>query len=480
MSLRNTIAAALCFALTACADFFGIAPHARRLDTQSLNPGTALQTQTDATWPAESWWQDYGDPQLSALVNDAVAGNPSLRIARARVQQAQGLAAMARAATLPQVEGDARFTRTYLTKEEFSPAVSGSYSYWENSILLQASYDLDLWGKNRSALEGALDSVRASEVEVRASQLALATAVVEAYVQLSAQYALRDVAQANLERQRQVLDIARRRYQAGLGTQLEVNEASTVLPETQAQIERIDESIALQRNQLAALAGKGPGDGEKISRTALKLDRPAHLPVALPAGLVGHRPDIVAWRWRVEAAASNIEVAKARFYPDVDIAALAGTVSLNFSKLLTGDAGAGGFGPAISLPIFEGGKLRGNLRAQSAGYDIAVESYNNAVIGALRQVADQVVSLRSIATQLECTEVALASAQIAYNQAELGYRGGLTDYLIVLNTQAELLAQQRNRAQLVARHLETYAALMEALGGGFNENPETRTRATAR
>jgi len=474
MNLRHAttaaITAVLGFALAGCASLGGIGPHAQRLDAQTLDAGSALRAASaDAAWPDASWWQAYGDAQLNLLVRDALAGNPNLRIAQARVDQAQGYAAIARAGTLPQLEGDAGFTRIYYTHEELTPSFTQANTFWDNSMLLKASYDLDLWGKNHNAAEAALDTVHAAEVEVRAARLALTTAVVQGYVQLSAQYALRDVAQANLERQRKILDIARRRYKAGLGSQLEVNQAATVLPESQAQIEHIDETITLQRNQLAALAGKGPGDGEKIARPALTLDHMARIPASLPAGLIGHRPDIVAQRWRVAAAAKDIKVAQARFYPDIDLVAFGGLETLSFSQLFTNSALGGGFGPAISLPIFEGGKLRGNLRAQSAGYDIAVESYNNALIGALREVADQIVSLRSLAKQLERTDAALASARTANNQAEQGYRAGLTDYLSVLNTQAELLVQQRNRAQIVARQLETYAALMKALGGGFEE-----------
>lgn len=478
MNLRHATTAALSLALAACADWGSIGPHAQRLDAGTLDGGSALRAAAaDAAWPDTLWWQAYADPQLNLLVRDALAGNPGLRIAQARVDQAQGLAAVARGDTLPHVEGGAELDRTYYTHDELTPSFTQSHTFWNNTVLVKASYDLDLWGKDRSAAEAALDSVHASEVEVRAAQLALATAVVQGYMQLSAQYALRDVAQANLERQRKILDIAKRRYKAGLGTQLEVNQATTVLPESEAQIERIDETIALQRNQLAALAGKGPGDGERIARPGLSLEHTARIPAALPAGLVGHRPDIVAQRWRVEAAGKGIEVAKARFYPDIDLVASGGLATLSFSQMFTGSAATGGFGPAISLPIFEGGKLRGNLRAQSAAYDVAVESYNNAVIGAVREVADQVVSLRSLDKQLERTDAALASARTANDQAEQGFRAGLTDYLSVLNTQAELLVQQRNRAQIVARQLETHAALMQALGGGYSEPATTQAQA---
>jgi NodT family efflux transporter outer membrane factor (OMF) lipoprotein len=478
MNMRRVLIALLAGSLAACADLAGIAPHSQALDPQSLDPGAALRARADAAWPAEAWWQAYGDPQLDSLVAQAIAGNPGLRSARARVEQATGLAAVARAGTLPRVDGASSLTRTYQTHAAFPVDIPEAYTYWENTALVKISYDLDLWGKDSAAREGALDSLHAAEVEARAAQLALASAVTQAYVQLAAQYLLRDVAEANLKRQQKVLDIARRRYKAGLGTQLEITQASTVLPESEAQVERIDESAGLLRNQLAALLGKGPGDGERIARPALKLEQGIALPANLPAGLLGHRPDIVAQRWRVEAAGKQITVAKAGFYPDVNLVAAGGVASFGFTRMFTGDNATGEFGPAISLPIFEGGRLRGNLRAQSAAYDVAVESYNSAVVNAFHEVADQVTSLRSLDRQLERTDAALASAQTAENQAEQGFRAGLTDYLSVLNTQAELLVQQRNRAQIVARQLEAHAALMKALGGGYSEPARAEKRAS--
>lgn len=469
MKSQPALIAAFSLVLSACASFSGIKTKAQLVDAQQLNAGAALQARADAGWPDQAWWQAYGDPQLDTLVTQALAGNPGLRAAEARVEAVRGLADIARGGTLPEVGLETDLTRTYETHQAYPLDLKNAYTYWENEGLIKVSYDLDLWGKNRNTLESALDQVHAAEVEHQAARLSLAAAVTQAYVQLAAQYLLRDVAVANLQRQQQALDIARRRYKAGIGTQLEVNEAATVLPDSQAQIERIDESIGLLHNQLAALAGEGPGDGERITRPVLRLDQPLRLPAALPAGLLGHRPDIVALRWQVQAASRDIEVAKARFYPDVNLVAAGGVASFGFTRMLTGQSATGEFGPAISLPIFEGGRLRGNLQAHSAAYDAAVEAYNGAVIGALREVADQVVSLQSLDRQLERTDAAIASARTADDQAELGFRHGLTDYLNVLNTQAELLAEQRNRAQIVARQLDSYAALMKALGGGFNE-----------
>lgn len=462
-------------AVAACAGFGDIAPRATLQDVQALDAGSALSTPSPASWPDARWWQAYGDPQLDALVAAALAGNPDLRLARSRIGQAEGYAQAAEAATLPRLDAEAGFQRTFQTQQEFSPSPIFAHTYWKSDLLLRASWTLDLWGKDEKALASALDTVKASEAQAQAARLSLSTAVVQTYVQLSMQHALRDVLAANLERQRQLLDIARRRLGAGLGTELELNQAATPLPDTEAQIEQIDENLTIGRHQLAALTGQGPGAGAAIGRPRLKLDHPAELPAALPAHLLGRRPDIVAQRWRVEASQQDIEVAKARFYPDVNLAAFAGVASLNLSTLVTGslaDIGTAGFGPAISLPLFDGGRLRGNLRLQSARYDEAVERYNGAVIGALREVADEITRLHSIGQQLALNATALERARLAEAQAEQGFHAGLTDYLNVLNTQTALLLQQRNRAQLVARQLESHAALMAALGGGY-QTPET-------
>ena len=469
MKVRRILLAAGCSALAACANLSGVAPNARRLDPQALNNGSLLEAAEGAAWPRESWWQDYRDAQLDALVNQVLDGNPDLRAASARVTQAQGFAAMRYGATLPQVQADGSISRTYLTGSERSPSLSNSHTFWDNNILLNASYDLDLWGARRNALAGALDAVHASEAEKRAAQLALTTATVQGYVQLSAQYALRDIAQANLEREQRILQIAQRRYTAGLGTRLEVDEASTGLSDTLTQIEAITQAIALQTHQLAALAGQGPGAGDSITRPMMKLDGLVRLPDSLPAELVGHRPDIVAQRWQVESAGAQIKVAKAQFYPNINLVAFAGVSGLEISRLLNGNSLTGAWGPAVSLPVFNGGILRGNLRVQTASYDIAVESYNGTVIGALQEVADRVVSLRSLQKQLERTDDALASALRAYELAEQGYRGGLVDYLDVLNAQAELLAEQRARALIVAEQFLADAGLMKALGGGYRD-----------
>jgi NodT family efflux transporter outer membrane factor (OMF) lipoprotein len=203
----------------------------------------------------------------------------------------------------------------------------------------------------------------------------------------------------------------------------------------------------------------------------LSLAAPLGLPSALPAELVGHRPDVVAARWMVAAEARGIDVAKAEFYPNVNLLASVSQMAAG-GALLTFLGGTGtGFsaGPAITLPIFEGGRLRSQLGAASAQYDQAVEHYNGTLIGALKEIADQVVRMRSLDSQLEASGRSVAAASKNYRLANEGYRRGLTDYLNVLIAQTQLLRAQDGEARVRAERLAAYASLQAALGGGLDD-----------
>jgi len=233
------------------------------------------------------------------------------------------------------------------------------------------------------------------------------------------------------------------------------------------------------RNALAVLTGRGPGAGAALARPALRLDVPVALPANLPAELVGHRPDIRAARWRVEAMARGMHAAHADFYPNIDLIASAGLASAAFGGFFTfvnNDAMRHGFGAAISLPIFDGGVRQGRYGVAVADYDLAVETYNEAVLGAFRDVADQVVSLQSLAQQQVDIEAANGSARRAFDYATQGYRAGLTDYLNVLSTQTELLQAQQALANVRAARLDTWAQLMMALGGGVEPAGDAAAR----
>ncbi|WP_368759220.1 efflux transporter outer membrane subunit [Pseudomonas aeruginosa] len=421
-----------------------------------------------AQWPSERWWEAWSDPQLDALLARAVAGSPDLRAAQARLEQANAQARIAGADRLPQLGSSAGLNRERISHD--AEARSGE-TVWANSIGLDLTWELDLWGRSRAAAEGALSLAKSMAAEQRGVQLALQTAVVRAYVQLALQYALRDTALAVDQQSRENRDIIAKRHAAGLASALELSQANTQLAIGRNEIEAAEQQIALQRNQVAALIGQGPGAGDSITRPQLRLNVPLVLPENLQADLLGHRPDIVSLRWQVEAASTDITVARAAFYPNINLTAMASMVSSAASSgvvnFMNHDTLGGSYGFAVSLPLFDGGRRRGQYGVAMSSYDEAVENYNSAVLSAMREVADQVVSLQSLQKQQANAQDSMMQAQQAYDLALRGYRAGVTEYLDVLTTQTTLERQRQQLDQVRSDRFDAWAQLIDALGGGW-------------
>ena len=469
MSLpRRLLAASLALALAACADMGHIAPQAALADAHALDGGKNNAAASAAiAWPHARWWQALQDPQLDRLMEQALADSPTLRGTQARVRQAEALAGAAEDKTRPQLDASVSVNRELYSQHGATPApLAGNYA-WRNQATVTASYDLDLWGRNRAALAAALGDVQLASAESQMARLALETALVRTYIELSYEYTLQDVIQNSLAQRARILDITQRRRQAGIGTDIDVAQIETTLPAGRRQLEQARESLALLRNQLAALSGKGPSAGAALTRPVLRLDHPLAIPAALPADLIGRRPDIAAQRWRVEAAAKRIDAAKAEFYPNVNLVAFAGFQAFGFSHFLDANSQVRGASPALSLPIFAGARLRAQLGSQTAVYDGAVEQYNATVINAMADVANAVTKAQSLQKQHALTQQALATAQRARDLAEQAYKAGMSDAINMLNTQVALLAEQQQQAKNGASELDLYVSLMNALGGGI-------------
>ncbi|MDE1183796.1 efflux transporter outer membrane subunit [Paraburkholderia sp.] len=461
----------ICLIIAGCASTGGVAPESHTTEPSTLDAGAAIRAaNADAQWPAVDWWRAYNDPQLDAWIDAAQNGNPTLAVAAARVREARAMAGVAKSALSPQVNGSMSLQRQHWADNiYYGPGSLADTTTYNNTGTLALSYHLDVWGKDKNAAERALDMAHASAADLRAAQLELEANVVRTYISMSLNYALLDIARATLAQQQQVVDLATRRLKGGLGTQLEVSQAETPMPEYERQIDAIEEEIALGRNQMAALAGKGPGAGDSITRPTLALTDVPGLPSSLPAELIGHRPDIVAARWTVAAQARGIDVAKANFYPDINLLASVGGYAaagplFNFVRAMNNGWSAG---PAMSLPIFDGGRLRSQLGAQSASYDEAVEHYNQTIVSALKDISDQVIRIRSFETQQKDAERSVAAARKNYDLSREGYRRGLTDYLNVLIAQTQLLRSQEGVAKIQAERLGARASLVTALGGGL-------------
>ncbi|MRV74130.1 efflux transporter outer membrane subunit [Duganella sp. FT92W] len=474
MPRRAALVIAVPLLLAACASPDGAQPaQARLTDPAQLDAGAAIIAAAgngDAAWPDESWWTALGDPQLDRLVQRAQAGNPGLRASEARVRLAQALASAADAATGPTVNASAGADRTRYPEHGTAPAAIAGRTLWKESATVTGAIDLDVWGRQRAALQAALGDVRTAQAEQQMARLALQTAIVRTYIKLAHAHALHDLATDTLQQRRRLHAMARKRHAAGLSGAHETAALAATLPAGEREQQQALAAIALLQHQLAALIGQGPGDGDHIARPTLNLATTATpaatLPSALPAQLVGRRPDVATQRWRVEAAASRIGAARADFYPDINLVAFAGLQAFGFTRLLEAGSRTMGVAPAVTLPVFDSGRLRSRLGAQNAAWDIAVEQYNGAVVQALAEVADAVSQQRAIATQLQQSEAAQAAAIHAEDLAERAWRAGLTDADALLHARLTALHEQQSVLDATARLLENHTLLMAALGGG--------------
>jgi len=466
-ALLSALVAAL--AAAGCASTAGLTTHARLTDPAKLQAARSISGArfSPEAWPGADWWKSLGDPQLDALIGEALADSPSIRLARARVERANALAEAAGAPRRPQVNAAANPSYQRFSENFIYPPPYGGNWYWQNQATLNFSYDFDFWGKNAAVYAAALGQVKAAQADAYAARLVLSSAIARAYVQLAHAFDLLRLARDTLAQRDKVLALVQHRVASGLDSRLELKQAEAEIPAARERIVQIEETIALTRNQLAALAGAGPDSGLKIARPRLAAPKGALLPSKLPADLIGRRPDVIASRWRVEAAARDIDAARARFYPDINVAAFVGLQSLGWSNFIHSGSAIAGVGPALSLPIFDGGALRGNLGARDADYDAAVEQYNQTLSDALREVADQLVAFRSVERQRPQVKAGLAAAQEAYDLALTRYKAGLSNFLSVLSAESQVIAQRSLVADLRARELDASINLAHALGGGY-------------
>jgi NodT family efflux transporter outer membrane factor (OMF) lipoprotein len=454
--------------LGGCVDRGGWRP-APQLAPESLTAGhTLADARVDTTaWPQDAWWHGYGDPQLDALVDQALAGSPSLQTAEARLRVAQAQAVAAHGARLPSATLDAEVTRQRYPQDYlFPPPFAGSY-VTDGRVALDFTYDLDFWGHNRALQASARAGERAAEADKAAARLALAVAVVRAYVQLDLQYALLDVTNDNLKQQESILELTQQRVSAGLENTARVKQSEGQVALTRAAVAYVQGNIDLARNQIADLVGAGPDRGQLV--TPPKLNPPEYLalPSVLPAELLGRRPDIVSARLQVESATRGVKAAEAQFYPNVNLTAFVGFQSLGLSQLFDAGNHIVGGGPVLSLPVFNRDELRGALYTRQAQVDLSVAQYNQTLLDAVREVADVVANWRALERETREQEAALEDAQRSYELTTDRYKAGLDNYLSVLSSQNQVLVAQGLRAELQAQRLNYSVNLVRALGGGY-------------
>lgn len=420
------------------------------------------------TWPATRWWRANADPALSALIEEGLRQSPDVAAAAARFRRAGAMATQAGAALLPQLDAQAGVT---LDKQSYNNGFPKEFlpKGWRDSgeVSAMLGFDPDVWGRNRATLAAATSQARAAALDLEQARLSLSTGIALAWYDLARLFEERDVARAALALRSSSRDLVSGRMANGLDTRGSLRQAEAQVATAQARLAQVDQAIALRRNQLAALLGAGPDRGLDIARAQPATRIAAGLPADATTALVGRRPDIAAARARLEAAASRIKAARASFFPAVRLDALIGFRALGIGNLLESDSTFGSVGPAISLPIFRGGALKGRYREAEAAFDEAVAGYDATVLQAYREVADAVAARDAVMLRLAQVQAARSASEDAYHIARLRYEGGLSRYLDVLAVEDRLLDARLAAAAVEAEARALDVQLVRALGGGF-------------
>ncbi len=457
---------------------------------------TTPYTSGDAVDP--SWWENFNDPELTKLEGLAVSQNLDLQIATERLLEAEAQAQITGAVLYPNLSGAASYTREGPSKEGIFNAFGGGASastsagsvasgaagsvgggaFSASSIApldlyqygLQSMYDLDLWGKNRRAVEAAIAAARGSEEARRASLLNVEAQVASNYIQMRGTETVLAITQKNLNFAKQLVDLTVERQQAGLTTSLDVANARATAAEIESQIPTLTAQRDTSISEIGLLLGVTPQalPAELTTPQAVPLTPPS-VPIGLPGDLLRRRPDVREAEQDLHEATAETGVAVASFFPDISLSGSVSLQALQFKNLNEFKAITYAFGPDITIPLFEGGQLSGQLKLRKAQQQEAALNYAKTVLTAFYQVDTSLVDYNQEHAALDALTVDTQQSQIALGLAEDQYKQGLADYLTVLDAQQSYLNAQQSQAGAVSRVATDLVTLYQALGGGWEQ-----------
>ncbi|HEV2540161.1 MAG TPA: efflux transporter outer membrane subunit [Frateuria sp.] len=476
LRLRTALAAATALALAACATPPAKLPPPHLRDDVPL---AGIQTATRAGWPNAQWWRGYDDPQLDELMDRALRQAPDLALAQSRVQGAEQSARLAAAQMGLSINGNAQFSRQRMSEHGLIPSKFLGFTWYNQADLgVQLKYDFDWWGKKRASVEAALDQAHAAEAQRSAAALALQYAVASTYFGWQADQARLVLTDRSLAAQQQLLGIAQLRVRQGVDLADTVEQAQAQRAALRQMRAAIDGSAKVRRAVLASLLGVPPAGLPPLQARPLPSVAPG-LPADARLDLIARRPDIAASRWQVEAALKQTDAARAQFFPDLSLTALAGLSSIDMGKLFTAGSRTFAVTPALHLPIFEGGALEANYGLSRAQLDSAVAQYRSAVLDAARDVATQALGAEQLAAQRQEQQAQLDADQRLLAHAQARLRQGVRDARESLAAELALLQQRDAATQLHAQALATDLALIKALGGGYRSDRPTDLATTS-
>ncbi len=411
------------------------------------------------------WRQFFDDPRLQALIELSLTNNRDLRIAALNVEQARAQYRIQRAALFPSLDASASGLRQRFPAT--GSIVGQGFTLTSYTVGLNAAYEVDLFGRVQSLKSQALEQYLALEETRKSAQIALISEVASQYLTLLQLQEARAVAQQTLQAVQNSYHLNQRSFEAGVASELDLRTAEAQVQTAQVNIATFEQLLAQAENALTLLAGQPlPSTlppGRKLSEQRLLTD----LPSGLPSDLLTRRPDIVAAEHNLKAANANIGAARAAFFPKITLTGSAGTASANLSDLFTGPSSTWSFSPQITVPIFEGWRNRANLDAAQIGKQIEIATYERAIQGAFREVADALATRSFVDAKLSAQILLVGAQQKRFDLTNARYRQGVDNYLDVLLAQQDLYAAQQSLLQFQAARLVNAVDLYRSLGGGW-------------
>jgi multidrug efflux system outer membrane protein len=436
-----------------------------------LPPVTPEAAETEAGEPASisatpapqiGWREFFTRPELERLIELALENNRDLRAAILNVDRAQAIYRIQRADRVPSLDATATMARSG------GDIFVGSQAY--TMELGVTAYELDLFGRVRNLSQAQLRAYLAEEEAARSAQLSLIAEVASAWLTLQADRELQRIAEAALANREEELALTERRFELGAASRLEVNQAKIELETARADLWQFAGQVARDVNALRLLAG-APIEANLVSApfdpTVSGLDP---LPPGTPSEVLLRRPDVLQAEYSLRAANANVGAARAAFFPSITLTGSVGTASDDLSNLFDSGTDVWSFVPQVNLPIFQGGRLRGNLDARKAERDIALAEYERSIQDAFREVADALALTRTLAEQRSSREALLDAAENADDLSKLRYEAGADSYLVLLDAQRTLYAAQQALVTTLLAEQVNRVTLYKALGGGWHDS----------
>jgi multidrug efflux system outer membrane protein len=454
-----------------------LAPH--KIDYPQLRddvPLAGLEMPTRAGWPDSQWWRAYRDPQLDQLIGIAMKQSPDLEQAHSRVVNAEQSVRLAAAQAGLNINGSAQWQRQRISENGIVSLLPANVAidpwYNQTDLGLKAQYTFDWWGKKRSSIEAALDQAHAAEAQRSAAALTIQNAVADTYFGWQGDEVRLALSAQLVAAQTRFLRIAQLRVHQGVDLADTAQKARAQLAASREMQAALEGSTRIRKVALASLLGIAPAQLPKLQVKPLP-EVAGGVPPNARLDLIARRPDIAASRWQVEAALKQTDVARAQFFPDISVSALAGLSSIDMGKLFNPASRTFAFAPALHLPIFEGGQLKANYGVSKAQLAAAVAQYNSTVVSAARDVADQSLGAQQLAARRHEQAAQIAAGERLVATAKAREAQGVRDARESIVAAGELLQQRDAAATLHAQALSTDLALIKALGGGYQAAPDT-------